>query len=37
MELITFLKELRAEATDDLFEKSEDDKIETAMDLFFNF
>ena len=37
MELITFLKELRAEAIDDTFKASLDEKIETAMNNFFNF
>ena len=37
MELITFLKELRAEATDGAFKASLDEKIETAINNFFNF
>ena len=37
IELITFLKELRTEATDDVFKASLDEKIETATDNFFNF
>ena len=37
IELITFLKELRTEATDDVFKASLDEKIKTATDNFFNF
>ena len=37
IELITFLKELRTEATDDVFKASLDEKIETGTDNFFIF
>jgi hypothetical protein len=37
MKLITFLKELLDEATDDLLKASLDEKIETGMENLFNF